>query len=224
MGILAALAKLLPLIGKLWIILKLVSLLPLKGVILGLALLWKTKLWLVVVLVVGLLPEILGSYNFLTGEGVEWYFALPSAIGLQFGGAILDLITGLEGLATGSDHHEALLLIGMLLSLTSILWYIYFWHLANRFAEGANLSTLWIVGMGALFFLLCIVIALLVDQHVLADETIRYSGITYFIDDPGGALEPIGQWFGEAAEPPEGVNETDPINNTEDNNFTGGLE
>lgn len=215
----AVLSKLLALLWKLWAAIKLASLLPLKAVILLLAVLWKSNLWIPVVFIIVIVPDILGTYSFLTGEGVEWFFAAPTAFGIQFGSALFDTLNGAQHLLR-SQYGAISILAGIISSIFSLVWFFYIWHYMNKLMEGKNMSPFWIHALGAMFLSFCIVITLLVDQYVLAEETLRISGLTYFLDDPSTVFDPITEGLVEASEPPEDVNNTDTLNQTVDNNST----
>lgn len=161
-------------------------------------LLKRTGLWVLLIAMVVILPQLLGTYTYLRAHGVAWYFAIPSSFGVEMGGAMFTAWNNLNALAaSGAEFSAIALTIGIATSITGILWYWYFWFKANKlFAR--TMSTVPILLLGAIVFSLMIVITMMVDMYVLPEQTLRVSGMTFFLEHPQAASEPLSALFSGA--------------------------
>lgn len=170
---------------------------------------------MVILFVLFVLPEFLGTYGYLVANGVDWYLAIPSAIGVEAGGSLFTIANNIVTMAEGAGPFSYLTLaVGTVNSFTSFLWYAYVWYRFLAFLQ--SMSPITKITLGILFLVLTIVITLLVDQYILTGEQLRVSGMTYFLEDPRGSAQPILDLLNIELE--NATNET--INNT---NNTSGL-
>lgn len=153
-------------------------------------LLKKFNLHMVILFVIFVLPEFLGSYGFFTSRGIEWYIAFPSAIGVEAGGSLFTIANNILAFAEGEQGFSYLTLaIGTITSFTTFLWYAYVWYRFLAFLQGMSPVTK--ITLGIMFLSLTIVITLMVDQYILVEEGFRVSGMTYFLNDPYGSSQPL---------------------------------
>ena len=163
------------------------------------------------------LPELLGSYAFLRGEGINWYFAVVSAIGVEAGGSGFTAYNNFVAIASGDVGISApILIFGAIASLTTLFWYIYIWLRFVNFMGGLP-PVAWI-SIGGIIFALMVMITLMVDQYMLSGETLRVSGMTYFLENPDQSLDPIYQLMGEHSGESPYIDENQTTNQT---NMTG---
>lgn len=158
----------------------------------GLIFLRKTQLWLPVVFAISVVPQLMGSYAFLREHGVEWYFAAVGAAGVEWGGAVFTIYNTLTQLAVPDVHtgYAAMLLLGVLSSILSLLWLVYIVTYLNRGLTPVmgrfHVSILLIA-----FLSLSLVITLAIDQYMLPGTATRVTGMTYFLEYPRTSLRPI---------------------------------
>lgn len=168
------------------------------------------KLWVPLVFFFSIVPGILGTYSYLRGEEVAWFFAAPATLGIEFGGKIPMLVNSLEYL---TDPTSPLLpfVIGSVLGVLNLYWAWYLYSFVIKKVD-PDFSPIILYGTFALFFLTWISFALVVDMHVLPDQDLQVSGLTYFLENPGQAVDPVTQFVGERAAEDSVLNQT--VNNT----------
>ena len=174
-------------------------------------LLWLVKkLWVPLVLFVSIIPGILGTYSYLRGEGVEWFLAVPASFGIEFGGQIPTLLNSAQYL-TDPTVPVLPLILAAFLGFLDLYWA---WYLFRGFfrlnEENVSKSTVIFLFASALGF--CLLFTLAVDLYVLPAENLRVSGLTYFLENPGQAVDPVTQFMGERAAEDSALNQT--VNNT----------
>lgn len=162
-----------------------------RSIYIGFLLLKRTGLWIVLVMLVSIIPQLLGSYTYLRSQGLEWYYALVSAFGVEMGGAMFTMWNNFNGiLAGGVEFSTIALVIGMGTSITTMLWMIYLWFKANRLMV-KTMPTLPIIIIGMLVFGLMLINTLMIDQYVLTDQSLRVSGMTIFLEHPQESIKPL---------------------------------
>jgi len=168
------------------------------------------KLWVPLVLFVSIIPGILGTYSYLRGEGVEWFLAVPASLGIEFGGQIPTLLNSAQYL-TDPTVPVLPLIVAAFLGFLDVYWAWYLWKLFFRYnEENVSQSTVILFFTGALVAGLLFTLA--VDLYVLPAENLRVSGLTYFLENPGQAVDPVTQFMGERAAEDSALNHT--VNNT----------
>lgn len=169
------------------------------------------KLWVPLVFFGSIVPGILGTYSYLRAEDVAWFFAAPATLGIEFGGKIPMLVNSLEYL---NDPTSPLLpfLVGSLLGVLNLYWAWYLYSFVIKKVD-PDFSPIILYGTFAVFFLTWISFALVVDIHVLPDQDLQVSGLTYFLENPGQAVDPVTQFMGERAAEDSTLNQT-LVNNT----------
>lgn len=173
------------------------------------------KLWVPLVLFVSIIPGILGTYSYLRGEGVEWFLAVPASLGIEFGGQIPTLLNSAQYLTDPTVPVLPLMMAAFLGFLDLYwAWYLFrgFFRLNEENVSKSTVIFLFVIGLAV-----CLVLTLAVDLYVLPAENLRVSGLTYFLENPGQAVDPVTQFMGERAAEDSALNHT--INNT---NVTGG--
>lgn len=162
------------------------------------------------------LPELLGAYQFLANEGVAWYYAIPAAFGVEAGGSVFTVFNNVMAIYSGDAGVSSIfLVIGVLVSLTTLFWYIWLWVRFTNLFGGFNPLALWTIG--GIIFALMIVITLLVDNHLLGEETLRVAGFTYFLENPDSTLSSLEMFWDGFAQEPSGID-----GNLTDGNMTDG--
>jgi len=168
------------------------------------------KLWVPLVLFISIIPGILGTYSYLRGEGVEWFLAVPASLGIEFGGQIPTLVNSAQYL-TDPTVPVLPLIVAAFLGFLDVYWAWYLWKLFFRYnEENVSQSTVILFFTGALVAGLLFTLA--VDLYVLPAENLRVSGLTYFLENPGQAVDPVTQFVGERAAEDSLLNES--VNNT----------
>lgn len=168
------------------------------------------KLWVPLVFFGSIVPGILGTYSYLQEESVEWFIAIPASIGIEFGGQIPTMLNTFQYL---NDPTAALLplFVGIGLGFLDVYWAWYLWKgFFSVTEENVSRSTVYLLGLG--FFALCIAFAFTVDLYILPAENLRVSGLTYFLENPEQALDPVSQFVGERAAEDSALNQS--VNNT----------
>jgi hypothetical protein len=177
-----------------------------------LALFMLKKLWVPLVFFGSIVPGILGTYSYLQRESVEWFIAIPASIGIEFGGQIPTMLNTFQYL---NEPTAALLplIVGVGLGVLDVYWAWYLWKgFFTVTEENVSRSTVYLLGIG--FFALCIAFAFTVDLYILPAENLRVSGLTYFLENPGQAAEPLSQFVGERAAEDSALNQTNSTNLT----------
>ena len=169
-------------------------------------------LWVPLVFFGSIVPGIMGTYSYLRGADVAWFFAAPATLGIEFGGKIPMLVNSIEYL---NDPASPLLpfLIGSLLGVLNLYWAWYLYSFLIKKVD-PDFSPIILYGTFAVFFLTWISFALVVDIHVLPDQDLQVSGLTYFLENPGQVLDPVGQFVGERAAEDSALNQTNSTNLT----------
>jgi hypothetical protein len=170
------------------------------------------KLWVPLVFFGSIVPGVLGTYSYLQEESVEWFIAIPASIGIEFGGQIPTMLNTVQYL---NDPTAALLplFVGVGLGVLDVYWAWYLWKgFFSVTEENVSRSTVYLLGIG--FFALCIAFAFTVDLYILPAENLRVSGLTYFLENPGQAAEPLSQFVGERAAEDSALNQTNSTNLT----------
>lgn len=210
------------LLGKLWTVLKYGGKIPFKPIIILFKMLKSSSLILVFLFFVMVVPSIMGTYSYLQYHDVPWYFAVFSSIGIEFGGPIFTILNSLEAYHYAAGPVEKILvLLGIPSAILGAAWFFFGWHRINRFVEGRDLSPMWVHGLGIVFLSMAVVIALMTDQYMLPEESLRVSGLTYFFNSPRAALEPLLNLAGTSFEPAELLNQSTVINQTVQNSSVG---
>jgi hypothetical protein len=184
------------------------------GIVKSAVLFMLKKLWIPLVFFGSIVPGILGTYSYLQEESVEWFIAIPASIGIEFGGQIPTILNTFQYL---NDPTAALLplIIGVGLGVLDVYWAWYLWKgFFNLTEENVSRSTIYLLGAG--FFAMCFAFALTVDLYILPAENLRVSGLTYFLENPSQAAEPLSQFLGERAAEDSALNQS-----TNSTNITG---
>ena len=197
------------LLGSLWVIIRLVSKKSLVWAFAAYSLMKKFNLHMVVLFFILVVPELLGSYRFLIDNGVEWYIAAPGAFGAEAGGSVFTVINNLLAVFSQSAFTVPVLLIGVITSITTFLWYIWLFYKILGFFQGMNPVTK--LFLGSVILSLMMIITIMIDMYILPQEDIRVGGMTYFIENPGESLSPLFEFLSEQ-ESGQGINET--VNST----------
>lgn len=179
----------------------------------ALALFMLSKLWVPMVFFGSIVPGILGTYSYLRRESVEWFIAVPASLGIEFGGQLPTVLNTFQYL---NDPTAGLLPLftGVAFGFLDLYWAWYLWKGFFKLTEeNVSRSTIYLLGAG--FFAMCFAFALTVDLYILQAENLRVSGLTYFIENPQQAVDPLSQFVSEKAAEDSALNQT---NNT---NFTG---
>ncbi|MFU1780278.1 hypothetical protein ACM16X_02730 [Haloarcula japonica] len=203
-------------------VLKLLKVPVIKGPLFFLKGLRKLGLYSWLIFFLSVVPGVVGSYQFLISEGVEWYFAVPASVGIEFGGILFNVINAFYQLEGAGILAAAIIVGGILSSLANFLWGVVIWYKVNKAIEGQNLSALYIGLIGSLFLFLCVVFTLVIDQYVLADGVRRLSGMTYVLSSPGEALAPVIDVVQVWSSSPDPGNATSLINQSSQNGTVGG--
>ena len=168
------------------------------------------KLWIPLIFFGSIVPGILGTYSYLQGESVEWFLAAPASLGIEFGGQVPTLLNSFQYLNDPSAPILPLI-VAALLGVLDLYWAWYLWSRAVTFVD-SDISPLLVYGIFIGGFVFCLVFALAVDMYVLPAENLRVSGLTYFLENPGQAVDPLSQFVSEKAAEDSVLNQS--INNT----------
>jgi hypothetical protein len=162
-------------------------------------------------------PSLIGTFAYLSSEGLHPLLAVIATVGIQFGGQFIEVWNAFWQIQAGVSLVEgAVIVLGASTSILRLLWYYYIWNWISDNAEPtvSNISKFVvatiILGMATGF-------ALLVDVYVLPSSS-HLSGYTYVFSNPEIILDPLAQVFGQAPAPePTGA-----LNSTVNNTTVGG--
>lgn len=167
------------------------------------------------IFVVLVVPSLLGTYAYLSSQGLHPLISVFATIGIQFGGQFIEVWNAFWSLQGASIVEGIVIFLGASASVLRLLWYFYIW---NWFSDNAapTVNNFYKHGIAVVMLLMSIVIALLVDVYALP-ETGSLSGYTYVLSNPEIVLEPFQQFLGEAS-----AEAGDALNKTIDNSSVGG--
>lgn len=171
------------------------------------------RFWSVIVFFAVIIPAIVGNYFQLTDMGLNWLLALITAVPVELGGQFLSVYNGYLAYQEGLDVRNLVLLVTAVSSAITLWWYSVFWKSFARFLEGDNLSPMFIYLIGFVIFGLMMVVAVMVDMFALDQSIQRFSGITYWFENPDESRMAMDYLYNES------------VNHSMENrsNSTGGL-
>lgn len=151
-------------------------------------------------------PELLGSYAFLESQGIAWYFSAVGAVGVEAGGSAFTALNNVYAILNGTTVYSVpILIFGAISAMTTLFWYIYIYTRTLNMITGMTPFAKMVIG--ATIFALMIMITLLIDQYMLTGDSLRVSGMTYFLENPDQSLSPIRELFG-VQQPSDYINQT----------------
>lgn len=188
----------------------------LKSPFLLYAYLKKSGLWFPIALFLNVIPSIIGTYQFYTSEGVPFFISIPTAIGSEFGGALVTVISLAQSYMSGTGVSKYVALVSLISPLVSVLfmWGAFVGY--AKFQEGQNVSKSGIWKATALFFGLTMVLTMTVDMYALDDDVDRRSGLVYFAEN----WENNTEAFLDSPYTQEAINRTAPDESVLNKNFT----
>lgn len=184
----------------------------------------------VIVFLVLFVPGIVGNYHYLASQvGVPVYISVPGAIGIEFGGALIDLLNTLDLFLSATLVEKVALVFSSLWSIHKLLYfYFIYWWISTTFNTDNQADYFIILSATALLGLLSVLV-IIVDWYVVpfyaGAETIRPPGVAYAFTNFGEVVVPFYEatWDSATQLAPdigtgENVNQT--INNTSGNQST----
>lgn len=177
--------------------------------------------WVLGVFTFVVLPSFLGTYGFLRYNDVPWYIAVASSIGIEIGGPLLSVLNNIQALGSAGGIDQVLILVGIVLPLIHFhMIYMVYTGFVKWWDPTISRFLVAVFGLG--FLSLFIMITLLTDHYILTGEQLRLSGITYFLNSPQAALDPLLNVAGPHFNPDQAFNRSSALNTAVNNTSIGG--
>ena len=167
-----------------------------------------------------LVPGVIGTYHYLAAQiGMPVYFAAPTALGIEVGGAFVDVFNTLILFPDATLPEKVALGIGVLAPLHKVVYLFWGWWKVNMFFNTETQANYFVLLLGAVFFALLTGFTLVVDWFAIPyyaeGGVTRPPGVSYALANFGEVVLPYYESAFEVGQDlvtPGGANQT--INNT----------
>jgi hypothetical protein len=153
--------------------------------------LFKLKLGLTIGFLILILPDMIGTYSYLTYYDIHPIVAAPATVGVEFGGALFELLNTFRQLQGAHITEVLVLLIGSIWAIHRIIYGVAAFKKFNKMFGSQDNPQIFVLLIGAGFFALSVALAVAVDMYILPANAQRVPGVVYTLNNLDSTIFPL---------------------------------